>query len=144
MATLIALPLVAAGDVDGKLVRSGGAALEGVALELVDAEGRVRATTLSEFDGYFLFEGVAYGRYTVRIAEASAKAVRVDPGFAVAAAPGPDRPRARLGTLTLQSRDPPLADAAETAPDPPPTAANRARARQRGQRCATATALTFN
>jgi hypothetical protein len=145
VATLIALPLVAAGDVDGKLVRSNGSTLEGVLLELVDAEGRVRVTTLSEFDGYFLFEGVAYGRYTVRIAAASAKAVRVDPGFSITAAPGPERPRARLGTLTLQSRDPPLAEVAETAADPPETAANSARGPPSATiEAATATALTFN
>lgn len=145
VATLVALPLVAAGDVDGKLVRSSGTALEGVTLELVDAEGRVRATTLSEFDGYFLFEGVAYGRYTVRIAPASAQAVRVDPGFSVAASPAPDRPRARLGTLTLQSRDPPLADASETTHDPPPTAATSARGPPGQEGSApTAATLTFN
>lgn len=145
VATLIALPLVAAGDVDGKLVRPGGAALEGVVLELLDVEGRVRATTLSEFDGYFLFEGVAYGRYTVRIAAASVNAVRVDPGFSIVAAPGPDRPRARLGTLTLQSRDPPLADGAQAPMEAPPTSDTSARGPPLEDGDATrSAALTFN
>ena len=103
VATLVALPLVAAGDVDGRLLRPGGVAIEGAALELVDVEGRVRASTLSEFDGYFLFEAVPYGRYTVRIARASAQALRIDPSFSAVASPGPDRPRARLGVLTLPS-----------------------------------------
>ena len=145
VATLVALPLVAAGDVDGKLVRSSGTALEGVALELVDAEGNVRATTLSEFDGYFLFEGVAYGRYTVRIAPASAQAVQVDPGFSVTATPGPSQPRARLGTLTLQSRAPPLAEASDGARNPPATDDTSARGPPRDSSGATnAAALTFN
>jgi len=102
----VALPLVAAGDVDGTLVRGAGTPIEGIALELVDVQGRVRATTLSEFDGYFLFEGVAYGRYNVRIVRASAKVARLDPAFSIAAAPGPDNPRARLGILTLPSSEP--------------------------------------
>jgi hypothetical protein len=103
VATLVAIPLVAAGDVDGKVVRASGNAIEGLALELVDAEGRVRATTLSEFDGYFLFESVAYGRYTVRIARASAQATRVDPAFSIIASPGPGKARIRLGTLVMRS-----------------------------------------
>ncbi|MBA4747093.1 MAG: carboxypeptidase regulatory-like domain-containing protein [Sphingopyxis sp.] len=144
VATLIALPLVAAGDIDGKLVRASGTALEGVSLELVDVEGRVRATTLSEFDGYFLFESVAFGRYTVRIAEASADAVRVDPTFSIAAAPGPDRPRARLGTLTLPGRDPPLARSGEPSPDPPPTADTSARGPPPLDQATAGAALTFN
>ncbi len=118
--TQVALPLVAAGDVDGKVVRTNGALIEGLALELVDAEGRVRATTLSEFDGYFLFEGVAYGRYTVRVSRASAQATRIDPGFAIAAAPGPGKARVRLGTLTMRPGAAQLATEAipaNTAPD---------------------------
>lgn len=131
VATLVALPLVAAGDVDGKLVRTSGAAIEGVALELIDVEGRVRATTLSEFDGYFLFEGVAYGRYTVRIARASAQATRIDPSFVIAASPGPGKARVRLGTLVMRpagnqlasdSADPPAAgDDDSNSPRGPPS-----------------------
>ena len=117
--TLVALPLVAAGDVDGKVVRASGAAIEGLALELVDVEGRVRSTTLSEFDGYFLFESVAYGRYTVRIARASAVATRTDPAFSIVAAPGPGKPRVRLGTLVMRAAGPQMASEAIGGPDPP-------------------------
>ena len=81
--------------------RDGGNPIEGLSLELVDAEGRVRATTLTEFDGYFLFESVAYGRYTVRLGKASAAALRLDGAFAVSATPGKTTPRVRLGTLAL-------------------------------------------
>ena len=102
VAVRVALPMTAAGEIDGTVRRDGGNAIEGLTLELVDAEGRVRATTLSEFDGYFLFESVPYGRYTVRLAKASAAALRLDPGFAAAAAPGKAAPRVRLGTLALR------------------------------------------
>lgn len=125
--TRVALPLVAAGDVDGKVVRTSGAAIEGLALELVDAEGRVRSTTLSEFDGYFLFESVAYGRYTVRIARASAAVTRTDPGFAVAASPGPGKPRVRLGTLVLRSPAGQMAGDTGAPADPPDSTDTSAR-----------------
>ena len=72
----IELPLVAAGEVDGTLVRSGGIGIGGVSLELVDAKGQVKQITLTEFDGFFLFEGVPYGGYTVRIAEEAANILR--------------------------------------------------------------------
>lgn len=102
VAIRVALPMVAAGEIEGSVRRNGGNPVEGLALELVDAEGRVRATTLTEFDGYFLFEGVAYGRYTVRPGKASAAALRIDGSFAVAAVPGKETPRVRLGTLALK------------------------------------------
>jgi hypothetical protein len=125
--TQVALPLVAAGDVDGKLVRSSGTAIEGLALELVDAEGRVRAATLSEFDGYFLFERIAYGRYMVRIARASAAATRTDPSFTIAAAPGSGSPRVRLGTLVLRPPAGQMAGDAAATTDPPDSADTSAR-----------------
>ncbi|WP_447954170.1 carboxypeptidase regulatory-like domain-containing protein [Sphingopyxis chilensis] len=99
VATRIALPMVAAGEIEGIVRRDGGNPVEGLRVELVDAEGRVRATTQTEFDGYFLFEGVAYARYTVRLDKASAAALRLDGDFAVNAAPGRATPRVRLGTL---------------------------------------------
>lgn len=101
--TRIALPMTAAGEIEGVARRDGGNAIEGLSVELVDAEGRVRATTLTEFDGYFLFEGVAYGRYTVRLGKASAAALRLDGAFAVSAVPGKGTPRVRLGTVTLKA-----------------------------------------
>ena len=102
VATRVALPMAVAGEIEGVVRRDGGNPIEGLSLELVDSEGRVRATTLTEFDGYFLFESVAYGRYTVRPGKASAAALRLDGGFAVAAVPGKATPRVRLGTLALK------------------------------------------
>ncbi len=102
VATKVMLPMTAAGEIEGTIIRDGGNAIEGLTLELVDAEGRVRATTLTEFDGYFLFESVAYGRYTVRIAKNSAQLLRLDGAFAISASPGKAAPRIRLGTLALK------------------------------------------
>jgi len=116
VATRVALPMTAAGEIEGVMRRDGGNPIEGLGLELVDAEGRVRATTLTEFDGYFLFEGVAYGRYTVRLGQASAAVLRLDGGFTIAAIPGKATPRVRLGTLAVKPlrRDVAVQDAAVT------------------------------
>ena len=102
VATRVLLPMVAAGEIEGIFRRDGGHVVEGLRVELVDAEGRVRAATLTEFDGYFLFEGVAYWRYTVRPGKVSAAALRLDGAFSTGAAPGKAAPRVRLGTIVLK------------------------------------------
>jgi hypothetical protein len=69
------IPLAGASQIDGTLRRPDGRALAGLGLELVDAHGRVRATTRTEFDGFFLFEAVPSDQYRLRISprETSAK-----------------------------------------------------------------------
>ena len=79
VATIVELPLSAAGAVEGELVGAGGSTLGGVELELVDAGGAVVASTHSEFDGYFLFDRAPYGRFSLRIAALSAAAIKVRP-----------------------------------------------------------------
>lgn len=117
VATRVTLPMVAAGEIEGMALRDGGQAIEGLGLELIDAEGRVRKATLSEFDGYFLFEGVPYGRYTIRLDRTSAAALRLDPGFAIVASPGKAAPRVRLGPLALKPLPRALARPGAAAPD---------------------------
>jgi hypothetical protein len=95
----IDLPLASAGEVDGTLVRSGGTTLEGVDLELVDAENRIVGKTRSDFDGFFLFEGVPYGRYTIRIAKLSAEAAELAPSLAGLANVGDATPSVHLGAV---------------------------------------------
>lgn len=103
VATPVLLPLVAAGEAEGVLTRRGGNGIEGVDLELVDSAGRVRATTRTDFDGFFLFESVPYGQYRLRISALAAQAANLaaDLGTMVL-----DRqhPRARLGTLSVEAR----------------------------------------
>jgi hypothetical protein len=98
----IELPLVATGDVDGTLVRAGGGNLEGVDLELVDVEGRAVARTRSDFDGFFLFEGVPYGRYTVRIAKLAAEASELDSMLSGVALVGENTPSVHLGAVAAR------------------------------------------
>ena len=63
-------PVIVTGEIDGMVyVRQGGAVLEvaDVAMELVDEGGNMVAETRSAFDGFFLFELVKPGRYTVQV-----------------------------------------------------------------------------
>ncbi|UVO55172.1 carboxypeptidase-like regulatory domain-containing protein [Sphingomonas sp. SUN039] len=99
---VVELPLVGAGDIDGTLVRAGGGSIEGVDLELLDIERRVVAKTRTDFDGFFLFERVAYGRYTVRIAQLAADAVKLSPVLAGVADVGANAPSAHLGAVAAE------------------------------------------
>lgn len=99
VAVAIELPLVSAGDVDGTLVHAGGGRFEGVELELVNVEGKVAARTRSDFDGFFLFEGVPYGRYAIRIAQSSASAARVSSSLGGIAIVSGATPSVHLGTI---------------------------------------------
>lgn len=78
----IELPLVSAGEISGNLQREGGKTLSGVDIELLDAAGRVVKTTRSEYDGFFLFEFVPYGRYKLRVAALAANVVGIEPTLA--------------------------------------------------------------
>ena len=93
------LPLVSAGEVEGTLVKPGGTSLPGVGLELLDVEGRVVRETQTEFDGFFLFEGVPYGEYGVQIAKLSAQALKISQRLPGRAVVGEENQVARLGTV---------------------------------------------
>ncbi|MEH6661089.1 MAG: carboxypeptidase-like regulatory domain-containing protein [Parasphingorhabdus sp.] len=103
IAMTVELPLVSAGEVEGTLMRRGGGTIAGVGMELVDGEGRVVRETQTEFDGFFLFEGVPYGTYTVRIAKLSAQAIQVPVILAARAVVDEDNQVARLGAVTVGS-----------------------------------------
>jgi hypothetical protein len=99
---VIELPLVGAGDIDGTLVRAAGGSIEGVDLELLDAEHRVVARARTDFDGFFLFDRVAYGQYFVRIAQLSADAGKLSAVLAARAEVGPAVPSAHLGAVAAE------------------------------------------
>lgn len=101
IAAMVELPLVSAGEIDGVLVRAGGGALEGVELELVDIEGRVVKTMRTDFDGFFVFEGVPYGEYSVRIARLSAQAIGVNAALGRRAFVSDENDSVRLGTVAV-------------------------------------------
>ena len=95
----VEIGLVGGGDVEGALVKSGGLGFEGVKLELVDASGKVAGVTLTDFDGFFLFERVAYGSYTIRVAQDSAQAAKIRSDLGIHFALSPEKSVGRLGTV---------------------------------------------
>ena len=95
----VEIGLVGGGDVEGALVKSGGIGFEGVDLELVDASGKVIGTSRTDFDGFFLFERVPYGSYTVRVRQASADAAKIARDLGVRVTITPDKALVRLGSI---------------------------------------------
>ncbi len=99
---VVELPLVAAGEISGNLQREGGKILSGVDIELLDKNGRVIKTTRSEYDGYFLFESVPYGRYSLRVAVLAANVIGVNQALAGQAVLARATPTYDLGVVIAQ------------------------------------------
>ncbi|WP_323799070.1 carboxypeptidase regulatory-like domain-containing protein [Parasphingorhabdus sp.] len=117
VAMTVELPLVSAGEIEGTLIRQGGGTIAGVGLELVDGKGRVVRETQTEFDGFFLFDGVPYGNYSLRIGKLSAQAIGVPMFLSARAVVDEDHQVARLGTVTVGARGN-MADNAIGRPNP--------------------------
>jgi Carboxypeptidase regulatory-like domain len=116
---VIELPLVSAGEISGTLLREGGRVLSGVDIELLDKNGRVVKTTRSEYDGFFLFESVPYGRYKLRVAAIAANVVRVNPEITVLAELNQKRATADLGQIIVREATRIAeADASQNSPTP--------------------------
>jgi hypothetical protein len=95
----VEIGLVGGGDVEGAIVKSGGVGFEGLDLELVDASGKVLATTRTDFDGFFLFERVPYGRYAIRVSSTSAGAAKIAADLHTRFEITPDKSVVRLGAI---------------------------------------------
>jgi hypothetical protein len=100
----VEIGLVGAGDIEGAIVRNGGMGFEGLDLELVDSSGSVVGHARTDYDGYFLFDGVAYGSYRVRLSSASADAASLKADLGVAAMISDERPIVRLGSISVEPR----------------------------------------
>ena len=102
VAAQVEIGLVGAGDIEGVLVKDDGQGFEGLDIELVDASGKVIASTRSDFDGFILFERVPYGRYGMRLSSESASAAGVDRAIAATAEISPQKTVVRLGAIRIQ------------------------------------------
>jgi hypothetical protein len=95
----VQIPLVGGGDIEGAVVKSAELGFEGLDLELVDASGKVAATARTDFDGFFLFDRVAYGTYTVRIAKDSAASAKLVADLGLKLEVTPDKAVVRIGAI---------------------------------------------
>ncbi|MEM7665389.1 MAG: carboxypeptidase-like regulatory domain-containing protein [Pseudomonadota bacterium] len=134
----IELPITPTGEIEGTLFNPSGVEQPGVQLELIDSRGSVAATTMSEFDGFFLLQKVPYGEYTLRVAEEAATKLAVQStltseklvnGLRV----NRDQDVVRLGSIKLRLADSPktredgtdtiaAAPSPAAGPEPPPEA----------------------
>ena len=101
VAAEIEIGLVGGSDIEGVLVKDGGGGFEGLDIELVDGAGRAIASARSDYDGYFMFERVAPGRYSLRLTEASAQIAGAAPRIAAAVEVVPEKSVIRLGTIMV-------------------------------------------
>ena len=95
----VQIPLVGGGDIEGAIVKSAELGFEGLDLELVDPTGKVVATARTDFDGFFLFDRVAYGSYTVRIAKDSATSAKLLPDLGLTVNVSPEKSVVRTGAI---------------------------------------------
>ena len=112
VAAEIELALAPTGEIDGTLLGIDGEPREGMALELVDAGGAVMARTTSEYDGFFLFDLVPYGRYRLRVAPAVAQALGVPAELGTAAVLDRAQPTIKLGPVRVAGSNRPAAQVA--------------------------------
>lgn len=101
VAAKLDIGLVGAGDIEAALVKDDGRGFEGIDVELVDATGKVAATTRSDYDGFILFERVAYGRYSLRLTAASAEATGAAAEIGNMIEIDQDHSVARLGAIRI-------------------------------------------
>jgi len=113
----VPIALVGGGDVEGSLMKSGELGFEGVDLELVDSAGKVMGIARTDFDGFFLFERVAYGSYTLRVSSASAAAAKIAPDLGVSLNLTTEHSVVRLGSIAARVQ--PRIAAAELPPATP-------------------------
>jgi hypothetical protein len=100
--TEVLLPISPSGEVEGTLLTVSGTPQPGAELELVDRKGAVAATTISEYDGFFLFDRVPYGSYRLRLSAAVARKLQVRDALAPAVTLGRESDIARLGVIRLE------------------------------------------
>jgi hypothetical protein len=62
----VSLPVIETGAIDGTVERDNGEAVGGMTLQLVDEKGNVTMTTETAYDGFYTFDFVPPGAYTVR------------------------------------------------------------------------------
>ena len=110
----VQIGLVGGGDIEGALVKSGGIGFEGLDIELVDPSGKIVATARTDYDGFFLFDRVPYGDYSIRLARESAAAAKLVGDLALRVSVSPEKSVVRLGAVQVAPA-PTIANAAAAA-----------------------------
>jgi hypothetical protein len=104
VATVVELAVSPTGEVEGEILSAEARPVPGVELELIGADGEVAARVMTEYDGFFLFERVPYGRYRLKMASSSEQVLGPVGDLAASIELGPDKPVERVGTIRLRER----------------------------------------
>jgi hypothetical protein len=91
------------GSVEGEIHGLEDTARAGVQIELIDPAGKVVASALSEFDGYFLVERVPYGTYRLQVSAGAARALGAARELGKTVVLSKDKSDVQLGVLRLRA-----------------------------------------
>ena len=103
VAAKLEIPVAPTGEIEGEIHGLEDTARAGVQIELVDKTGKVAATALSEFDGYFLLERVPYGTYRLQISAGAARALGAARELGTSAVLSKDKSEVQLGVLRMRA-----------------------------------------
>ncbi|KRA81545.1 collagen binding domain-containing protein [Altererythrobacter sp. Root672] len=102
VSSMIEIAVSPTGEVEGTLNGPENVPLAGAKLDLIDRNGTVVASTVSEYDGFFLFDRVVYGKYRLRLAPDSQVVLGVEANLADGIEVSPQQTIDRLGTVRLR------------------------------------------
>ncbi|MEN9682822.1 MAG: hypothetical protein RIQ99_1448 [Pseudomonadota bacterium] len=110
----LVLPLAPTGEIEAVLLSPDGQPRGGLTVELADPAGRVVLRTVSDFDGYVLFDAVPYGDYRLQLGPTSAAALGARPGLVAHVRIDQEHASLQLGKLRPEPAPTPAQIAAST------------------------------
>ncbi len=97
------IPVAPTGDVEGEIHGLEDTPRSGVEVDVVDSDGHIVASTLSEYDGYFLIERVPYGTYRLKISDGAARALGAQADLNKTFVLSNEKSQVQLGVLRLHA-----------------------------------------
>ena len=91
------------GEAEGELHGFEDTPRPGVEIELVNAAGKVAASAMTEFDGYFLLERVPYGTYRLQLSAGAARVLGAVRDLGKTVVLTKERADVQLGTMRLRA-----------------------------------------
>jgi hypothetical protein len=103
VAAKLEIPVAPTGEVEGEIHGLEDTPSAGVEVELVDQAGKVVASALSEYDGYFLVERVPYGTYRLQVSAGAARALGAARDLGKSVSLTKDKSQVEIGVLRLRA-----------------------------------------
>ena len=103
VAAKLEIAVAPTGEIEGELHGLEDTPSAGVEIELVDGSGKVAASTLSEYDGYFLLDKVPYGTYSLKVSAGAARALGAARELGKTVVLSKDKSDLQLGVVRLRA-----------------------------------------